>query len=365
MDKIRIGIITFHCSYNYGSVLQAYALQNYLLAIGYDVKIIDYILKSDFEQYRLWRINNYAEYPKSFLSDIYYYLRNCRRKKNFDFFSKTYLNKTNKRYFDNDDMSNLNKEFDVFICGSDQIWNLDCTKGIIPAYFLSFVKVDKLKISYAPSLAHLSFDVYYENELKTLIESLDYISVREESTIPYLRRITQKDIVNVLDPTLLLNVEGYFDIVKEKSMKNRYIFLYVLEANREIIKYCRELASEKGLQIVYISKKNIKEFKEAINAYGISPGEFLGFIKHSEYIVTNSFHATVFSILFKKRFITFTTKKSSSRMVDFLRSLGIENRIFSSQNEITNEIDYDLVYKKLNRLRSKSIKFLDDALGRK
>lgn len=362
--KKNIGVITFHCSYNYGSMLQAYALQQYLKKQGYNTKIIDYILSSDFEQYKLFRNNLYRERKKSLIADIVYFHKNLKRKYNFNKFSNRCLFKSEKTYYDFEPMKELNSEFDTFICGSDQIWNFDCTKGIIPAYFLEFADDDKLKISYAPSIAQTSFEKINETELYKLLNRLDYISVREESTIPILRGIIDKDMSCVLDPTLLLDSGDYNNIVEEYKIKGKFIFVYILEESSKILDYCRSLSKDENIKIVYIRKKNIYGLKNSKNVYGISPGQFLYLIKNAEYIVTNSFHATVFSILFEKRFVTFKTKKSYSRMTDLLNNIGLQDRIYCEGFKIKKTLNYVEVKHKLIKLRKISQEYLRKALSK-
>lgn len=366
---MKIAIITFHCSYNYGSALQAYALQTFLKRKGYCVKIIDYVLSSDFKQYKLLRFDRYVKKPKYLLSDIYFLNKTIRRKKNFVGFKEKYLDCTEKKYFDNDDMSELNDMFDVFICGSDQIWNTACTRRVIPPYFLSFVSDDKLKIAYAPSVAQIHDEVSDEEkkQLKKLVDRIDYISVREESTVPYIKQFTDKQVETVLDPTLLLDKEDYCDLISDElnSKNKKYIFYYTLQKNVEMEDYCSRLSEKKGLKILYISKADIRKFKNSENIYGISPNDFIYYIKNAEYIVTNSFHATVFSIIFEKQFCTFGTKKSFVRMQDFLRELGIEKRLYKNSSfNIDEKIDYSDVNIRKNNLSVHSKEYIENSLKR-
>ena len=139
----NIGIITFHCSYNYGSVLQAYALQKYLIKQGYNVKIIDYRSKN-YNMYhllKLWML----KYPVKLLSENRHLNRLIKRKYNFLHFISEHMRLTEKKYLYSDDLTELNDEFNVFIAGSDQIWNPICTGGIDPNFFLSFVN-DKINM---------------------------------------------------------------------------------------------------------------------------------------------------------------------------------------------------------------------------
>lgn len=160
MDKVimdNIGIITFHCSYNYGSVLQAYALQKYLTKCGYTVKIIDYRSKNYnmYHLFKLWML----KYPLELFRENRHIFRLIRRRYSFLHFINENMCLTDKKYSYNDDLTELNNEFNVFIAGSDQIWNPVCTGGVDSNFFLDFVdgSVNK-RIAYAPSLAHTSFE---------------------------------------------------------------------------------------------------------------------------------------------------------------------------------------------------------------
>lgn len=363
MKQINVGTITFHCSYNYGSALQTFALKALLEKKKYVVNVIDFIHKKDFEQYRLFRTSVYLKNPKSFIGDILFLKKNYKRKRNFEIFAKKYFNLTKKRYYNYKDMKELNNEFDIFICGSDQIWNLDCTQGVEPAYFLKFANKDKLKIAYAPSLAHVKFAKNYDADLKKAIKDLDYISIREESTLPLIQPLTEKKVSVVLDPTLLLDQKDYELIINQEKQDNEYIFVYMLEYSAGLVKYCNEFSSKKGIKVIYIASNKFSGIKGK-NVFGIGPDKFLKYIKEAKYIITNSFHATVFSIIFNKKFVTFTTKKSSSRMVDLLDSLGISERIYNENFNIDKEIDYDMVQKNLIDMRKNSLEYLNKALKR-
>lgn len=358
----RVGIITFHCSYNYGSVLQAFALQTYLETQGYSAKIINYVLTSNFEQYRLFRINKYKESLKYLISDLLFFVPNYRRKINFENFQKKYLSLSDKTFHDNDNMNSLNNEFDAFICGSDQIWNLDCTNGVNPPYFLNFAQKDKLKISYAPSLAHRTFSESFLSDLKNAIKNIDFISIREESTIDAIKGLTDKHIKVVLDPTLLLCSTQYEPVEINPKKNKDYVFVYMLENNSEFISYCNCYSKENNLKIYYLSQKRMSGLNGE-NLFGIKPEEFLGYIKNAQCIITNSFHATVFSIIYHKQFCTFPTLKSSSRMSDLLSELGLSNRFYDNDFKMNNFIDYDYCDRQLDFLRKESQNYLLEALS--
>ena len=185
MDNYKIGIITFHAAENFGSALQAFALQHVLIKKGFDAEIIDCTLESDMEQYKLFRTQYYKERPKAFLGDILYLKKNFRRKYNYKEFRKKYLKMSAGKFqIGKDDLENLNNEYNVFICGSDQIWNLNCTGGFISEFFLNFADNTSKKISYAPSMPEAVSPVYY-GKIKASLERFDAISVRENQTIAY------------------------------------------------------------------------------------------------------------------------------------------------------------------------------------
>ena len=222
----KIGIITFHCSYNYGSVLQAYALQKYLINNGYNVKIIDYRSKNYdmYHLFKLWML----KYPLKLLAENRHINRLIRRKYNFLHFINESMHLTNKKYLYNDDLTVLNNEFNVFIAGSDQIWNPVCTGGVDSNFFLNFVdgRVNK-RIAYAPSLAHASFEDKILNEMCGYIEKFDAISVREEIGKKILKNNTSKNIEVVLDPTMLLEEKDYKTLEIKPKFDKPYIFVYM------------------------------------------------------------------------------------------------------------------------------------------
>lgn len=190
------------------------------------------------------------------------------------------------------------------------------------------------------------------------LDGFSAISIREESNVDMLSRFTNQEVEVVLDPTLLLESKDY-EALLERVDKEKYIFVYMLEYNKELISYADTLARKENLKIYYISKKNEKRYHNATNIYGISPISFLEYLHDAEYVVTNSFHATVFSILFEKKFCTFKTLKSYSRMVDLLTKLEIEDRLFDDDFDISDEINYESVNKKLIVLKQSSVSYLE------
>lgn len=364
---LKIAIITFQYAHNYGSVLQAYALKTLLENKGYKVSVIDFIHKKDYGQYKLFRKKYYCKHPWGIILDVMYLKQNKSRIKHFKNFVNENLNLTSKQYFNSKNMEELNEIFDIFICGSDQIWNLDCTRGVEPAYFLKFVDNNKLKIAYAPSLSHEKFSKDYSEDFREALKNIDYISIREKSTLPLIEKLTNKTVNVVLDPTLLLEKKYYEKLIPKNNLKKeKYIFVYMLEYNKDLIKYCNKYSKVNGIKLIYITDRryNGMNIIKGENAFEAGPNRFLEYILDAELIITNSFHATVFSIIFHKQFIVFRTKRSSSRMKDLLLSLGINGCMYDEKLNINTIIDYTKIDKRLSNLRKNSLLYLEKALNR-
>lgn len=371
---MRIGIVTFHCAYNYGSVIQAYALKEYLKQHGHDAHVIDYRSRN-FDQYKLLRTYN----AKVLLSDVVFFRRNLKRKRNFEEFQRRYLDLTANRYEEPGAEAALRRDagdFDAVICGSDQIWNLDCTCGPVGPFFLDFAAPGCRRIAYAPSLNRMEFEPKYfdaaaQQRIGHLLDQFDAISVREANTAPVFQKLTAKPFSVVVDPTLLHADMDIYRKIESPSLpkgveQGKFLFAYTLWQNKEMKQYTEDLARRKNLTIVYSAKIPIKYDVPSINCFGMSPSLFLTLIDKAEYVISNSFHATVFSILFEKRFITFGVKKSNSRMSDLLSKLGMEDHLVSEHYHESVDpqgADYPRVKEILADMRAGSERFLDAALA--
>lgn len=365
---MKIGIITFHKAENFGSALQAYALSSYLEKTGNEVRIIDFIYPHDMRQYHLFRTHIYRERPKALLGDLCYLRKNLAKKNAFKSFWKTYLKLTPRQYvFGTDTINETNEMFDTFICGSDQIWNINCTQIPIPEYFLDFASDRRRKIAYAPSMP-CGFDKKYHIQVADLISRLDWISVREALTVEYLKDELQivKPVYNTADPTMLLPAEDYIKAFCSKKENEKYIFVYMLgdsEIMKDIINCTLSIKEKTGLKIKYVFIRRIKNFPDAEYCFGIGPDKFLDDIYNADYVVTDSFHATVFSLMFKKALFVFGRKDSELRMKELLKETGMLSRYIENGNIPTLECEYDESFnEKWNSMVDDSKIFLQQAL---
>lgn len=365
----KIGIITFHNAHNYGAALQVYALQK-KLENKYNVKIIDYRNETLEEIYQPIRIrkNNIITIMKSIISTILYYPKNLKRHKTFEKFISENMNLTLK-YATEKELQDIPPTMNVYITGSDQVWNYDISGKKINAYTLNFGNKNVRKISYAASIGGDSLDSFHKEEYITNIKKLDFISVREKKAKEYLEQYIKKPIEITLDPTLLITKQEWEkDFKLETREKEKYIFAYILTEDPEYYKILNELSNETGLKIIHFNKRN-KHIKNILrNAYSEGPIEFLRLIKNAEYVVATSFHATVFSLIFNKKFWIIPPKKRSTRITDLLEMVDLSNRAVRTWEDFkkvdyNEKINYNQVNQILEKKREESIKWLEDSIN--
>ena len=352
---MKIGIITFHRAVNYGAVLQAYALQEIIEKMGHKAEIIDY---------RSPKIEKDASPFVGFRngSAITTAVKRCifRLRKNvaFHFFFRKYINLSPK-VVKKADLEKIADNYDIIFTGSDQVWNIGCTENDT-TYFLDFVKDSKKKNAYAVSFGS---DELYENGLfdyKRLMNDFNSISVREKSGVDIVNHILDREATLVLDPTLLLTSEDWESLVKKRPINEKYIFVYYLRPPKNLIEYISKLADRTGYKI--IDAKSSKSF-----FMKNSPIDFLTWIYHSEYFVTNSFHGTVFSLVFKKQFMVELNNKFdvNNRSKALLDLVNLDRDIsLDTIGKIDEEIDYSIVDDILAEQRKKSLDFLSNAIYR-
>lgn len=367
----KIGIVTFHRAHNYGATLQAYALEKILEEKEYEAKFINYINYEIDKQYKILKIDkrNILSIFKSIISSIIYFYKNKKRFNNFNNFIKKNL-KIIGKYNSVNELKNNPPELDCYITGSDQVWNPDITKGLSDAYTLNFGSDKINRVSYAASIGKSSLG---QEDYKTKLSKLNYISVREKTAKDLLEPVLNRKIEVVLDPTLLISGKEWekeFDL--SNNVNEKYILTYYVEENEEYVKIVNELSRKTNLKVINFEKRDRHNYVNFMkSAYTEGPEEFVRLIKNAEYVVTTSFHATVFSILFHKRFFVVPHKTTGSRVTDLIDKLHIKNRIYYTIDEFkayTNykeEVDYTESDKNLLEEREKSINFLEEAIDGK
>ena len=323
---MRIGILTFHRAHNYGAVLQCYALQTFLEQSGHDVEIIDYLLDDLLECYQWFNRNRIIR--KNLLLSIKELSIILYKKARYDNFNSFIANKLRIVKVD----KILKEPFDYIIIGSDQVWSVKLTKGFDNYYWGCFDFPNSTKlISYAASLEEF-WDEQYNDKVKGLLERFDSISVREDRIKQKLEKIgVNKHIVTVVDPTLLLKQDMWNRIVPPPSIKKRYVFYYQVRKSSLGMAYAKRIASERNLKLIVLSASfDLNNSKECITS---SPSHFLGWIKYADFVVSSSFHGTVFSIIFNRPFVSISNHTKDDRVTNLLSRLHLENHIIRSMDD--------------------------------
>lgn len=378
---MKIGILTFWWSQdNYGQLLQCYALQKYLRDAGHDAFLIRYDSRNDFFRtpfilryfkalnpvllckFLQHKINSKKLLEESKLND-----------RHFDDFREKYIVQSENVYTSYNQLKENPPEADVYIVGSDQVWNFSLfktvnnCKNLIHAYFLDFGSTQTKRISYAASWSCSDLRSDIIEKISPLLKNFDYVSVREKSGINLCRKCGYDTAEFRCDPTLLLTAENYRSLYKENydtsKRKNPYLFLYMLNNTCDFdIQKVYEFGERKNLEIVYVTGNGKIDRYE--KTFATIP-QWLSLIDNAEYVVTNSFHCCVFSLLFEKKFgvvpLTKTLAGMNSRIETLSEIFGIKSRwimedesgVFSVLEEevnpvlqIKNEFDLREVLKK-------------------
>ncbi|MFI3326459.1 MAG: polysaccharide pyruvyl transferase family protein [Clostridia bacterium] len=359
MKDKKICTITHHTVPNFGAVLQAYALQQAILKLGYSSEILNY------QPARVKRFYHQTLFSQNNLKEI---IRHCIYRKEFKLrnnmfssFVNEYL-KLSKTYSDKT-ISSANDCYDLFITGSDQVWNLVLHQGN-KRYMLDFVESKDKKSSYAASFGYNEIPEKYIEETRNLLKEFKDINVREDDAIPMVKKLLGENIeVNqVLDPTLLLDKSDWEKLVHPIEFQN-YILVYEICRLKETYDYARKIARKTGKKIIAIQPfGNIHKIEDNEIEYIIelTPEKFLSLIYYADYIITSSFHGTIFSIIFEKQFfctINNETSLTNSRLESLLRLCDLPNRKTGIDN--FDFINYEPVKEKLKAKQEISIRNLN------
>ena len=284
----------------------------------------------------------------------------------FDDFLKRNLKLTSKSYRTYEEFEKDVPKADIYCTGSDQVWNSYWNEGIDYSLFLKFVPKDKFKFSYAASFGKSELEDDEKEETKELLEAYDYISVRENAGVKILEDLGFKNCPQVLDPTLLLVDNEWDKYVDDKYKNKKYILTYNLHHDKKIDIYAKELSKKYNLPVYNISYNWHDIYRSGHLVWCPTVENYLGLIKYAQYVVTDSFHATVFSIIFRKQFISIYPELASSRISSLLELVNLQERGISSFDNVDladKGIDYDKVHNLLSIERGKSDEYINDVLN--
>lgn len=357
---MKIGILTYHKSHNYGALLQAVALRYQLCKMGHEVFFIDYWPKYHSSMYSFFSINYALSHGlKSsiayFTNFIFCFNKRKKRIESFNNFINTNIIPYCKEYSNKE-------EYDAIIYGSDQIWRKQrgLKNQFNPVYFAKNLIKTKRNIAYAASMGQLDLFEKDYKFLKSTLVNFNKIAVRETS----LQTILQKININaplVLDPTLLFSKNDWENIYKlNKPCNHKYVFYYRLQKNAFNEKNIYDFAKNRGCKVIILDGAAKLNTNNALSS--ANPIEFLSLIKYAEFIFTSSYHGLVFSLIFNKEFVTsFTT--NADRANSLLTNISLQERLLTPHSEIPcsyKKIDYVKVNNLFESLRKSSIDYLDN-----
>lgn len=370
----KVGLVTCFLN-NYGACLQAYALSRVIKELGNECTILKYTEPTGYYRntFTNWLKNSSAynffrsidpKYKKTYKFDKI-------RRKNFDRFRKDFLPLSREEY-SSYSMLESEMQYDAYVCGSDQIWNPTFYGKCNPAYYLKFVPDGIPKISYAPSIGLSDIPAQYTEDFKNYLKRFDAVSVREANAVELVNKYAECEAKWVLDPTMLLNGEKWSEITTENTFKNPYIFCYLFGKHDHYRSAIENIRKQTGYDVVIIPFSERDLARDYRQVYKAGPIEFISLIKNAEYVLTDSFHATVFSILFGKPFYTLLRNSDgeiesmNSRIYSLLSMVGKEERCVAKTQaadfQVTPITDYQTVYQKLDEMRNESVEFLRAAL---
>lgn len=374
---MKILTITCHNCMNYGASLQAYALLTFIKQNGYDCEIIDYMPKGDMDRVKLTRLNKahkcYCLYnllgPFKGLFALYLNRKQWpfrKRIASFNYFTQKFLKVTDRRFYSYEDLVKHCPKADLYIVGSDQVWNTDMQNGRDPSFYLSFVKDCSKCISYAASFGLSEVREKYLDFVRKSLGHLRWISVREATGVKIVNSFGYAS-EQVLDPVFLLDKE-HWDGISNDIVIDKFLLLYHLGPFSSVEKeVCLRIAKEKQLKIISINSKMKIDFAD-ININDAGPIEFLQYIKSASFVVSTSFHATAFSVIFNKQFVVcpIIGQDNVSRMKDFLGLLSLEKQLIVDSHDDISIIDYNKTNEVLSgRIKSSKETFVKQILWNK
>lgn len=369
---MKIAILTWLHNENYGSILQAYALQQALRDSGYETENIDYAPTS-VEKIKNLLVNRNS--PKLFLEKWNAYSAKKasgspeqlqQRAEKFDTFRRKYINLTT-RFVSPDQLRETSGKYDAYICGSDQIWS---PVLLNPAFYLDFLDASDRRIGYACSFGVADVEGHKVEKITGYLKKFESISVREHAGRKIVKSLIGTEVPVMPDPTLLLQRNNWSTISTEGLVPHRYIFCYFLSWNKNHWQYAEQISKKLDLPIVIVPsvKETYKVKAQVVKNAG--PEDWVGLVKGADYIITDSFHGTVFSTVFNKpftvlkRFEDSNPRSQNSRIYTFLEKYGLSERL-GAETDILAKIDYERINACIEQERHDALAWLDNALKQK
>lgn len=366
---MKVEIITLHRITNFGSMLQTYATQTAIEKLGHEAEVLDFVPEGISFKRGCWPKNDVPAWKKLIKLPPLFAV-NLMEYRDVSRFLRKYIHISPKCYHCYQEIMANIPVADAYLSGSDQVWNTQNNNPPedLKAYYLGFAPEGKKRIAYAGSFGKNTFTKEEERIIKEYVSKYDYISVREDDGLKILHRFGFDNGVHVVDPTLLLSGDEWrkFASVK-KAPKPGYVFVYNLNRNGLIKEVAKAIAKEKGLRIINFAD-TFDFIKGAKNRFGNTAEDFVNHIANADYVVTDSFHGTAFSLNLNRQVIVVKAPRYNSRIESILRVAGmLDTRLVGNVEEglkaASTAIDYDEVNPRIDAERKKSYEYLKNALS--
>lgn len=362
-NKKTVAYLTRHTVSNYGSVLQAYATQTAIEKLGYNAECINYYRSDEKPKELVNTLLQCSKWNKNALTRLVF---KATQKPVYNYAGKRFaeyrkiVKVTDVEYNTEQDLIDNCPNADVFMTGSDQVWNTITCDKIDPVYFMSFLKDNQKRVSYAASFGGSNVKDEDKSQIASLLSKYSTVSIRENSGIKIANDLGI-DAQQVLDPTFLLTRDEWSKIISKRECTEKYVLVYQLHPNKNFDNYAKAFAKSKGLKLYRVS--NCFHHVVRSGKFICCPplGEFLWYIKNAEYFLTDSFHGTAFATGLNTQFVDVLPKSYSERISSILQLIGYENRILKDYNDFAitdNRIDFEKVNAKIDIERKKSYDIL-------
>lgn len=368
---MKIAILTWLYNGNYGTLLQAYALQNFLKGEGYEVSNINFKPSTVEKVKNLLKCHNSLSLFREKLDG---YLSKKRgnpvllfqRNEAFEQFLKQNFNLT-KQYSKANALIELSGKYDAYICGSDQIWS---PMLLNPVYYFDFLSVNERRYAYACSFGVNDIPAKKKEIIRRYLEKFSGISVREKTGVKIVKELTGNYVPMNVDPTLLLRSEDWNKLALNPEIKGKYVFAYFLSNKKSYEEIAIKVAQKHKCKLVLVPTQKEHYTFEATIIQNAGPCEWIGLVKNSCAVVTDSFHGSIFSLIFEKdfyvtkRFDDTSIKSQNSRIYTLLETYGCQECMVSSVQDIEKNhvLNWETLNKKMSENASKSIEWLNTCL---
>lgn len=367
---MKIRTITCHDVYNLGASLQAYALQHYLESKGHDVQIIHYKPEYLSRHHKLSLVAN-PVFDKPIIKQLYLLaklpgrLLALRSKKVFDAFTAKYLNLT-QRYNSYEELKADAPQADCYIAGSDQIWNTLFPNGRDAAFYMDFGATEVKRMSYAASFATPSIAPEYRDFVSEKLKGIDAISIRERISLPLLAELGRKDGVAVCDPVFLLDKEEWNETLQGEEgligVPEKYVLVYLTDKGPQIEQIAQQIKQQTGWKICSVG--SIKAGCADKTFTNAGPLDFVRLIRDAQFVISNSFHATAFSLIMGTKFCVVNRADAiNERMKSILEDYGLSNRLVSQySDDLLQDLDLNALNARRKEIVDDSKEWLDNQL---